>query len=273
VEVLVDATQRYGEPVTAERLFGWHAALFPTGLSGGHRITVGAWRRDETGPMRVVSGALGAERVHFEAPAAQRVADEMTRFLEWFNAADTADPVLRAAVAHFWFVTIHPFDDGNGRIARAIADLALARSDARPERFYSMSSQIREERADYYRQLELSQRGSTEITAWLDWFLGCLGRAIAGAEVLLERVLHAARVWELVNGFGPNDRQRAMVTRMLGPDWEGHMTTSKYAKLVGCSTDTALRDISAMVGTGLLVRNRGGGRSVSYRLPERTDER
>lgn len=265
VEVLVDATQQFLRPVSAERLFEWHAALFPTARSGSRRIDVGAWRLDADGPMQVVSGALGAERVHFEAVAAARVPEEMERFLSWFNTPDGTDPVLRAGIAHFWFVTIHPFDDGNGRIARAIADLALARSDARPERFYSMSSQISSERAEYYQQLEKAQRGGLDITAWLQWFLGCLGRAIDGAEATLAHVLHAASVWQHVNRLGPNERQRAVLTRMLS-EWTGHLTTSKYAKLAGCSQDTALRDIQTLVRDGVLVQNERGGRSVSYRL-------
>lgn len=270
VEVLVDATQRYDQPVTAERLLGWHAALFPTGhpgRTGARRITVGAWRRDADGPMQVVSGALGAERVHFEAPAAERLNEEMARFLDWFNTEDGTDPVLRAGIAHFWFVTIHPFDDGNGRMARAIADLALARSDGRPERFYSMSSQISAERAEYYRQLETSQRGGTDITTWLEWFLGCLWRAIARAETPPSGVPVAARFWERANHGTINSRQHSVLGRMLG-DWSGQLTTSKYAKLAKCSADTALRDITALVSAGLLVKNDGGGRSASYRLAD-----
>ena len=181
VEMMLDATQRYDQPLTKERLFGWHAALFPTGRSGMHPITVGAWRDDRTAPMQVVSGPVGRERVHFEAPAAARLEEEMRRFLDWFNGDATTEPVLKAAQAHLWFVTIHPFDDGNGRIARAIADMALARSEESSQRFYSMSAQIRQERTDYYRILEQTQQGTMDITPWMEWFLGCLTRAIEGA--------------------------------------------------------------------------------------------
>lgn len=267
VEVVLDATQRYAEPVTTERLHGWHAALFPSGHSGITPITVGAWRTDAAGPMQVVSGALGAERVHFEAPAAPRLPAEMARLLDWMNATAPLDPVLKAAIAHFWFVTIHPFDDGNGRIARAIADLALSRADRMSERFYSMSTQIESERAEYYRQLGSAQRGGLDITRWIEWFLACLGRAFDRAEQTLERVFRDASMWERANRSGLNDRQQAVFKRMLG-DWEGYLTSSKYAKLARCSTDTALRDIRGLLEAGLLVRNSGGGRSVSYRLAD-----
>ena len=194
VEMMLDATQHYDQPLTAERLFGWHASLFPTGRSGMHRITVGAWRDDRTAPMQVVSGPVGRERVHFEAPAAERLEEEMRRFLEWFNSDATTEPVLKAALAHLWFVTIHPFDDGNGRIARAIADMALARSEGSSQRFYSMSAQIREERGEYYRILEQTQRGTMDVTAWMEWFLGCLTRAIEGAQAALSGVIDEGAV-------------------------------------------------------------------------------
>lgn len=268
VELMLDATQRFAEPLTAERLFAWHAALFPGGYAGMRRIRVGQWRDDRDGPMQVVSGPLGNERVHFEAPAARDVPHEMERFLEWVNANDGTDPVLRAALGHFWFVTIHPFDDGNGRIARAIAELLIARSDRRKERFYSMSSQIEAERRDYYQRLEQSQRGGLDITWWMDWFLGCLQRALVRAEHTLERVLYKAWVWDLANAHGVNDRQRAVLTRMLG-DWEGNLTSTKFAKIATCSTDTALRDITELMAAGVLQRNGAGGRSVSYRLADR----
>lgn len=265
VEMMLDATQRYAEPLSARRLFDWHSALFPEGSNARSRITIGAWRNDENGPMQVVSGSLAAPRVHFEAPAAERVPAEMDKFFEWMNSPSALDPVLHAAVAHFWFVTIHPFDDGNGRIARAIADLALARADGRRERFYSMSAQIEAERAEYYRQLERAQRGDLDITAWIVWFLGCLDRSFARADGAMDRVLRDARIWELVNPRGPNERQRLVLARMLG-DWEGLLTTSKYATLAKCSSDTALRDVKELVGWGVLVRNEAGGRSVGYRL-------
>lgn len=267
VEMMLDATQNYEAPLTAERLFGWHAALFPTGRSGLGRITAGAWRPEEAGPMRVVSGPIGRERVHFEAPRAERVATEVTRFLDWFNAPSSIDPVLKAGLAHLWFVTIHPFEDGNGRTARAIADMVLARADGIPQRFYSMSSQIDLERSDYYVRLESAQRGSLDVTAWLAWFLECLDRAIGNADASLASVLRKARVWQSINQGPVNERQRLVINRLLG-DFIGPLSTSKYAKLAKCSTDTALRDLRELLDRGILIRNPGGGRSTSYRLAE-----
>lgn len=268
VQMTLDATQRFREPLSDHRLFAWHTALFPVGHGAPpRRMTIGAWRTDARGPMQVVSGSLAEPRVHFEAPEAERVPVEMERFFEWMNTPSVLDPVLCAAVAHFWFVTIHPFDDGNGRIARAIADLALARADGRRERFYSMSAQIDAERSEYYRQLERAQRGGLDITSWIAWFLGCLDRSFARAEGAMERVLRDARVWETVNARGPNDRQRLVLTRMLG-DWEGWLTTSKYATLAKCSSDTALRDVKKLLAWGVLVQNEKGGRSISYRLAQ-----
>jgi Fic family protein len=265
VEMMLDATRSYAEPLTAERLFGWHAALFPTGRSGMRRIKVGAWRDRSSDPMQVVSGAVGRERVHFEAPGADRVEPEMRAFVDWFNRQAESDWVVKAGIAHFWFVTIHPFDDGNGRIARAIADMALARSEKSSQRFYSMSAQIRQERAAYYDVLEQTQRGTTDVTLWMDWFLGCLGRAVAGARVTLGAVLAKARFWERVADFPLNERQRLVLNRLL-EGFEGKLTTSRCAKLAKCSQDTALRDIAALVDGGILVRNPGGGRSTSYAL-------
>lgn len=264
VEVMLDATQQYAQPLTAERLFGWHAALFPTGYSGMHRITVGAWRN---GPMQVVSGAMGRERVHFEAPAADRLGLEMDAFLTWFEANQKLDLILKAALAHFWFVTIHPFDDGNGRIARAIADLMLARSDRRPERFYSMSTQIERERSVYYRQLEFQQRDTPDLTEWLDWFLGCLGRSLTQTHDTVAAVLFKDRVWRQAQRGPIHERQRLVLNRLLD-GFQGHLTTGKYAKLAKCSSDTALRDIDALVQRGVLLKNASGGRSTSYRLNE-----
>ena len=215
VEMMLDATQRYDDRLTAERLFGWHASLFSTGRSGMHRITVGAWRDDRTAPMQVVSGPVGRERVHFEAPAAGRLEVEMQRFLEWFNGDAAMEPVLKAALAHLWFVTIHPFDDGNGRIARAIADLSLARSEGSSQRFYSMSAQIREERGEYYGILERTQRGTMDVTAWMEWFLGCLTRAIEGAQAALSGVIDKARYWEKLRDVPLNERQRLVITKLL----------------------------------------------------------
>lgn len=267
VEMMLDATRKYREPLTEDRLFAWHAALFPTGRSGLHRIRVGAWRDDRTGPMHVVSGPIGKERVHYEAPAADEVPAQMALFLAWFNAPAETDPVLRAALAHLWFVTVHPFDDGNGRIARAIADLALARSDGSPERFYSMSARIQAERDDYYNILERTQKGSLEISPWMLWFLGCLDRALGGAEATLAGVLRKARFWEANAGEPLNDRQRKVVNRLLD-GFEGKLTSSKWASLARCSQDTAGRDIQDLVRRGILTKDPAGGRSTSYSLAE-----
>jgi len=267
VEMMLDATRRFGAPLTKERLFDWHASLFPSGRCGMRRITVGAWRTQDAGPMQVVSGPLGRETVHFEAPATDRLEKEMAQFIHWFNAPAPMDPVLMAGVAHFWFVTIHPFEDGNGRIARAIADMALARADGTQDRFYSMSSQIAAERRDYYSSLEAAQRGDGEITHWLAWFLGCLDRAIDAAGQTLAAVLHKARVWQRIHRHPVNDRQRLVINRML-EECKGFLTTSKCAKLAKCSTDTALRDIRELLERGILVQNPGGGRSTSYRLAD-----
>ncbi|MDD5395267.1 MAG: Fic family protein [Thiothrix sp.] len=265
VEVLLDATQAYQQPLTEERLCAWHSALFPSGFSGMTPIMVGMWRPPSAGAMQVISGSFGRRRVHFEAPDANRLPDEMAAFLDWFEHDGGLDPVLKAGVAHFWFITLHPFEDGNGRIARAIADMALARADATPQRFYSMSAQIEAERKHYYEQLECQQRGSLDITPWLSWFLACLGRAIANAEAALGAVLHKAKVWEHLHLHTVNERQRLIMNRMMG-DFEGYMNTSKYATMAKCSTDTALRDIGALVAWGVLVQNPAKGRSTSYRL-------
>jgi len=265
VEMMLDATQRYDQPLTDYRLFAWHAALFPTARSGMHRIKVGAWRDDGTAPMQVVSGPVGRERVHFEAPAAARLEEEMRRFLEWFNSDATTEPVLKAAQAHLWFVTIHPFDDGNGRIARAIADMSLARSEESTQRFYSMSAQIRQQRSDYYRILEETQQGSMDITPWMQWFLACLTQAIEDAHSALAGVITKARYWEKLRDLPLNDRQRLVINRLLD-GFEGKLTTSKWAALTKSSQDTALRDIQQLVDRGLLIRNPAGGRSTSYAL-------
>lgn len=269
VAMMMDATEQFAAPLTAERIFDWHAALFPTGRSGLTRITVGAWRPPESDPMRVLSGPYGRETVHFEAPAAERLDAEMTGFLEWFNAEPVIDPVLKAAVAHLWFVTIHPLEDGNGRIARAIADMALARSEGSPQRFYSMSAQIRIDRKDYYNLLEATQKGSLDITRWLTWFLGCLDRAFDAAEQIFGSVLIKARFWESIADQPINDRQRKVLNRMLD-GFEGKLTNKKWASLAKTSPDTALRDLSDLLARGILVKEPGGGRSTSYalKLPE-----
>ena len=265
VEMMLDATGRYDQPLTIDRLFDWHASLFPTGRSGMRRIAVGRWRGERADPMQVVSGPIGRERVHFEAPSAARVDAEMRAFLHWFEAPAEADPVLRAGLAHLWFVTVHPFEDGNGRIARAVADMALARSEDSSQRFYSMSAQIRAERGDYYDALERTQRGTTDVTDWMTWFLACLGRSIDAAGTALAEVLAKARFWERAGGIALNERQRRVLNRVLD-GFEGKLTTSKWAKLAKCSQDTALRDIMDLVAHGLLARNPGGGRNTSYRL-------
>ncbi len=267
VEMMLDATQNYAAPLTSERLCSWQAALFPTGRSGLSRVTVGAWRSFESGPMQVVSGPLGRQKVHFEAPDAGRLPSEMEAFLDWFDGEGALDLVLRAGLAHLWFVTIHPFDDGNGRVARAIGDMALARSECSARRFYSLSSQIGSERKDYYDILERTQRGDLDITSWLLWFLGCLGRAVENAEILLKAVLAKAQFWEAHRNADLNARQRAVLLRMLD-GWEGKMTSSKYAKIAKCSQDTAGRDIESLCRQGVLARSVGGGRSTSYELVE-----
>jgi Fic family protein len=265
VEMMMDATTNFERPLTRERLWGWQHALFPHGRSGLSRIIVGGWRDDRAGPMRVISGPLGRERVHFEAPAAGRIEEEIRVFLDWFNTPSDTDWVVKAGVAHLWFVTIHPFDDGNGRVARAITDMALARSERSSRRFYSMSSQIRIDRRDYYRSLERTQKGTTDITAWMGWFLGCLSRAIDGAESTLEAVLAKATFWRRIANVPLNDRQRRVLNRLLD-GFEGNLTTSKWARLAKISQDTALRDITGLVNHGILVRGPAGGRSTSYRL-------
>ena len=267
VEMMLDATRTFDTPLSPERLCAWHASLFPTGHSGMSRIRAGAWRTRESGPMQVVSGPIGRERVHFEAPEASRLDSEMAQFIHWFNEPAALDLVLQAGVAHLWFVTIHPFDDGNGRIARAIADMALARSDGTKERFYSMSAQIEAERKDYYRALEAAQRGGLDITPWLAWFLGCLDRALDNAGQTLEAVLLKARLWQRINLRPVNDRQRQVINRML-EGFEGFLSTSKYAKLAKCSTDTALRDVRELLERGILVQNPARGRSTSYKLAD-----
>ncbi len=265
VEMMLDATQRYDKPLTADRLYGWHAALFPTGRSGMTKITVGAWRDESSGPMQVVSGPIGRERVHFEAPIADRLDSEMRFFLDWFNGDAPIDPVLKAALAHLWFVTIHPFEDGNGRIARAIADLALARSENSPQRFYSMSAQIRIERRAYYDILAATQKGDLNITDWLQWFLACLDRAFDGAETILAAVLTKARFWEAHAGEPFNERQRKVLNLLLN-GFEGKLTNSKWAAIAKASPDTALRDITDLVERGILIKEPGRGRSTSYAL-------
>ncbi len=271
VELMLDATQKFSQPLTKDRLFDWHSALFPTERSGMNRFTVGGWRTIDADPMQVVSGPIGREKVHFEAPSADRLEKEMDAFLDWFGNGHAIDPVLKAGIAHLWFVTIHPFEDGNGRIARAIGDMALAHADGTADRFYSLSSQIEAERRDYYDQLEKQQRSAPEISGWLEWFLDCLGRAILSAEKTLGNVLFKAKLWGWINQNPVNERQRLIINRMLEDDFKGHMNTSKYAKLTKSSNDTALRDIQDLKQRGIFIQNPGGGRSTSYKLPDQIE--
>ena len=265
VEMMLDATGNHDDPLTEERLFAWHAALFPTGRSGMQRISPGTWRDDRSGPMQIVSGPMGREKVHYEAPPAARVPDEMTRFLEWFEEPGEIDPLLRAGLAHLWFVAIHPFDDGNGRIARAVTDMELARAEESRQRFYSMSAQIRHERKDYYWTLEWAQKGELDITRWQTWFLRCLQRSIEGAQETLSSVLEKARFWERFAKEPLNERQIKVLNRLLD-GFVGKVTSSKWAKLAKCSQDTAYRDILHLVERDALKKDPGGGRSTSYSL-------
>ena len=266
VEMMLDATQNFGQPLTAERLCNWQAALFPTGRSGMRPIVVGAWRTNTADdPMQVVSGPMGREKVHFEAPAGDLVPREMAAFISWFNETTNLDPVLKAGVAHLWLVTIHPFDDGNGRIARAVTDMQLVRADGSSQRFYSMSAEVRRRRNEYYSILEATQKETLEISRWLEWFLTCLRSAIAASEGQLTRVLAKARFWETHGNSPMNPRQRLLMGRLLD-GFEGKLTSSKWAKIAKCSQDTAGRDIQRLVALGILVRDEGGGRSTGYRL-------
>jgi Fic family protein len=265
VEMMLDATGNCAQPLTEERLFGWQAALFPTGRSGMRLINVGVWRDDSDGPMQVVSGPLGREKVHYQAPPAARVPDEISKFLHWFEQPGDADPLLVSGLAYLWFVTIHPFSDGNGRIARAIADLALSRMEKTGQRFYSVSAQIRRERSDYYSILERTQKGSLDVTNWQRWFLNCLLRAIEGAEETLGSVLVKARFWRHFAEQSMNERQIAVLNKVLD-GFEGKLTSSKWAKIAKCSQDTAYRDILDLIDRGALKKDPGGGRSTSYSL-------
>jgi Fic family protein len=266
--MMLDATQQYQKPLTEELLFGWHASLFPTGRSGMHRITAGKWRNNlPDDPMQVISGPMGRETVHFQAPDAHQVPAEMNAFLDWFNDPDKTDPVLKAAIAHLWFVTIHPFDDGNGRIARAITDMQLARADKTRQRFYSMSTQIRAERKAYYDVLEDTQKGTIDITQWISWFLRCLNRTIEASDATLAGVTRKAKFWEQPATHTLNDRQKLMLNKLLD-GFHGKLTSSKWAKITKTSQDTAIRDIQDLISRQLLVKGPEGGRSTSYVLGE-----
>jgi Fic family protein len=271
VAMLVDATQNYDKPLNKRRLLSWHSKLFPTGESGFHKIRRGRWRNDSSGAMQVVSGQIGREKVHFEAPIASQVEREMKEFLRWCETENTLDQVLRAGLAHLWFVTIHPFDDGNGRIARAIADMMLARAERSPHRFYSMSAQIHQERKEYYKILEHAQKGSLDVTKWLEWFLSCLGRAFVGTEATLSAVSTKARFFTWLANNPLNERQVKIITRLID-GLEGVLSSSKWAKLARCSQDTASRDINDLVQRGLLVKSKVGGRSTNYTLSNRFSE-
>jgi len=266
VDIMIDATQKYELPLTIERLFNWHSALFPTGRSGISKITVSAWRTDTRGPMQVISGVIGKEKVHFKAPPAKLVADEMERFVEWFNREEHTDLLLKSAVAHLWFVTIHPFEDGNGRIARALAEMLLSRSDKSAKRYYSMSSTIRTERKEYYRILEKAQKSGLDITGWLLWYLNCLMNALHSSESILARVMHKAAFWRNNSDIILNARQRSMLNRLL-EGFDGKLTTSKWAKIAKCSSDTALRDIQDLISKEIIKKDEeAGGRSTNYEL-------
>ncbi len=265
VEMVLDATSNFKKPLTTERLFKWHTALFPERRSGRYKITIGDWCKDETGPMQVVSGAMGKERVHFQAPDAAKIQGEMNAFLEWFNKEDRLDPVLKAGIAHLWFITIHPFEDGNGRIARAIADLMLARGDEAKQRFYSMSAQIRVERTKYYALLEKTQKGNLDATEWLEWFLNCLKASVNAADTILVSVMTKANFWKNHSYTPLNERQRKMVNKILD-GLDGKLSSSKWAKMAKCSPDTALRDIQDLIAKQVLVKELAGGRSTNYEL-------
>jgi Fic family protein len=264
VEMMLDATQKCYDPLTADRLFNWHAALFPTGRSGMYKITVADWRKDATGPMQVVSGAMGKEKVHFQAPHSDLVEKEMTRFLDWFNNSKM-DLVIKAAIAHLWFVTIHPFEDGNGRITRALTDMLLAQSDKSNQRFYSMSAQIRLERNQYYEILEKTQKGNLDITNWIVWFLNCLINALKATDTILTRVLFKADFWQKHIHISINDRQSKLLNKLMD-GFDGKLTSSKWAKIAKCSKDSAVRDINDLIDKGILQKEAAGGRSTNYVL-------
>jgi Fic family protein len=265
VEMMLDATQNCFEPLTADRLFDWHAALFPTGRSGMYKITVADWRKDTTGPMQVVSGAMGKEKVHYQAPDSELVENEMHSFLDWFNNFNKTDLVIKAAITHLWFVTIHPFEDGNGRITRALSDMILARADKSNQRFYSMSAQIRKERKQYYEILEKTQKGNLDITEWIKWFLQCLINALKSTDSILKQVLFKADFWNKHSKTMINERQSLLINKLL-EGFEGRLTSSKWAKIAKCSKDTAIRDINDLMHKNILRKEAAGGRSINYEL-------
>lgn len=265
VEMMLDATQNCFKPLTADRLFSWHSALFPSGRSGMYKIRVADWRKDVTGPMQVVSGAMGKEKVHYQAPDSELLENEMLLFLDWFNNYDKTDLVIKAAIAHFWFVTIHPFEDGNGRITRALSDMLLARADQSNQRFYSMSAQIRKERKGYYEILEKTQKGNLDITEWIKWFLHCLVNALKSTDSILIQVLFKADFWNRHSKITINERQRELINKILD-GFDGKLTSSKWAKIAKCSKDTAIRDINDLINKNILRKEAAGGRSTNYEL-------
>jgi len=265
VEMMLDATQKHEQPLTKERLCNWQAALFPTGRSGMHKITVADWRKEKNGPMQVVSGPMGKEKVHYQAPPAVSVDKEMNRFMKWFNSENNIEPVLKSGLAHLWFITIHPYDDGNGRIARAIADMQLARADKTNQRFYSMSAQIEHQKKAYYDILEKTQKGSMDVTGWLQWFFECLIGALEATEKTLAKVLTKAKFRENHAATIINERQKLIINKLLD-NFFGKLNTSKWAKITKCSQDTALRDIQDLIEKEILLKEPGGGRSTSYVL-------
>ncbi len=267
VEMMLDATQEFKEPLTKERLFDWHGHLFPGVHTTSDKFRIGAWRDDSQGPMQVVSGPIGRHKIHYVAPIARRVASEMGKFLKWLDGSEQQDPLLKAAIAHLWFVTIHPFQDGNGRIGRAIAEMCLARSDGSAQRFYSMSSQILEEREGYYDVLEKTQAGSLDITEWLTWFLGCLDRAIKQSSRISDSALEKELFWQDLKkrNLSPNDRQKKVLNKLFS-GFEGKLTRDKWMKITKTSSRTALRDIEELIAAGVIEQEEAGGRSTSYRL-------
>ncbi len=267
VDMMFDATKNFEKPLTKKRLFDWHFAMFPMGRSGMYEIIVGNWRDDSTGPMQVVSGAMGNEKVHFQAPPATIIDKEMTVFIDWFNNKKDIDLVLKASIAHLWFVTLHPFEDGNGRIARAVTDMLLALSDGLPQRFYSMSAQIQKDRKSYYDILEKTQKGNLDITEWIYWFLNTLQKSIINSEETLALVIRKHKFWNTYGSVIKNERQRKVLNKLL-EGFKGNLTTSKWAKINKCSQDTALRDIQDLMGKGILVKSNFGGRSTKYYLKE-----
>ena len=267
VEMMMDATQNAKQKLTSERLFGWHSAMFPSGRSGMYKIIVGNWRDDSTGPMQVVSGPLGKEKVHFQAPDSKKIKREIQKFLTWFNSISNLDPTIQAGIAHLWFVTIHPFEDGNGRITRAITDMILSRSETSSQRFYSMSSQIRLERKKYYEMLEKTQKGNLNITPWMEWFLECLERALISSDQIVNKVLQKHQFWIDNKEIQFNERQTLMLEKLLD-GFTGKLNSTKWAKINKCSTDTALRDIQDLLTKNILEKEPGGGRSTSYQLKQ-----